>query len=418
MTLELFAPLAFIAVLLLIASEKIHRTVAALIGAALFVVIGVLNQHQALHAIDLNTLGLLIGMMIVVIITEKTGIFEQIALMLMRLSKGKPALVVTLLVTFTAFISAFLDNLTSILLVAPIAIVVAARFGMPPAPLLILQVIASNIGGAATLIGDPPNIMIAGATGLTFNEFLINLAPVAIVSLTVVTFFLYVVRKNDFIATTPHPQLNDIHLDIELAKGRELWIPLSILGTTILAFFLHDLLHIEPATVALTSATALLLYSGKEIDNVLASIDWLTIFFLAGLFVMVGGLQAVGFIDTLTNLTRQLTNGSTTAEIYGILGISAAGSALVDNIPFTAAMIPLVEQLNDHGNDAYWWALSLGACFGGNATIIAAGANVACQGVAERHGIKISFMSFLGWGLSATFISLIIAAGYLAVFHI
>jgi len=416
--LEILAPAAFVLALLLIATDWLHRTVIVLTGATLFVLSGILDQHDAFEAIDLDTLGLLVGMMIVVTITERTGIFEQVAITAMRISQGRPAVVVALLVTFTAVLSAFLDNLTSILLVAPITIIVASKFGMPPAPLLIMQIIASNLGGTATLVGDPPNIMIAGATGLSFNAFLINLAPISIVSVIVVCSLLYLTRRTQFQGHGEPVDLHDIQPEVALAHGRELWLPLGILTTTILAFFVHGALGLEPATVALAGATAMLLTGAAPLDETLSRIDWPTLFFFGGLFVMVGGLEHVGFIDSVAQATKDITAGSRPAELFGILGIAAVGSAFVDNIPFTAAMIPVVEQLNEGNDDSYWWALALGACYGGNATIIAAAANVACQGVAERHGVHISFRQFLAWGVPATLLSLAIAAGFIAAVHL
>lgn len=416
--LEILAPVVFVVALLLIATDWLHRTAVVFAGASLFVLTGVLDQHDAFDAIDLDTLGLLVGMMIIVTITERTGIFEQVAITAMRISRGRPAAVVALLVSFTAVLSAFLDNLTSILLVAPITIIVASRFGMPPAPLLIMQIIASNLGGTATLVGDPPNIMIAGATGLSFNAFLLNLAPISIASLVVVCGSLFLLRRREFRGHGRPVIIDDIQPDVALASGRDLWLPVGIMTATILAFFVHGPLGVEPATVALAGATAMLLTDAAPLDDTLGRIDWATLLFFGGLFVMVGGLEHVGFIDAVARTTQHITAGSRPGELFGILGISAIGSAFVDNIPFTAAMIPVVEQLNE-GNDAsYWWALSLGACYGGNATIIAAAANVACQGIAERHGVRITFRQFLGWGIPATMLSLAIAALFLAVIQL
>ena len=313
--LETLAPIAFAVALLLIATDWLHRTVIVLTGATLFVLFGVLDQHEAFEAIDLGTLGLLVGMMIIVKIVERTGVFEQVAIVAMRVSRGKPFAVVVLMVTITAVLSAFLDNLTSILLIAPITLIVAAKFGMPPVPLLIMQILASNIGGTATLVGDPPNIMIASATGLSFNAFLVNLAPVAALSLVVVTGVLYVTRKSQFQGHGQVVQLDDIQPEVELASGRELWVPVGIMGVTVLAFFVHGQLGLEPATVALAGATAMLLSGIAPIDETLSGIDWPTLFFFGGLFVMVGGLEHIGFINSIANTTEDLTAGSRPAEI-------------------------------------------------------------------------------------------------------
>lgn len=417
--MELVATLAFVFALLLIATEWVHRTLIVMVGAAAFVLFGVLDQEQAFASIDLATLGLLVAMMVIVSLIERTGIFEYLALVALRISKGRPFRVVVTLSLLTAVLSAFLDNLTTVLLMAPLVIATSARLDMRPAPLLILMVLASNIGGTATLVGDPPNIMIAGATGLEFNAFLANLAPVAILTLIVVTCCCYLLARRSFRRGSNEDIIvADLLEDVELATGRDLWLPIAILGAVLVGFVLHAPLHLEPATVALAGAALLLFLRGAaHLEPTLDHVDWTTLFFFAGLFVMVGGLEAQGVLEDVASWTRDATDGDRTAELLGILGISAVGSALVDNIPFTAAMIPVVDQLNPGGDDSYWWALALGACFGGNATIIAAAANVATQGVAERHGVTITFRQFLWWGLPVTALSIGIAAGYLLLFH-
>jgi Na+/H+ antiporter NhaD/arsenite permease-like protein len=417
--MELFATVAFLLALLLVATEWIHRTLIVMLGAALFVLAGVLDQEAAFAAIDLATLGLLVAMMVIVAIIERTGIFEYLAIVSLKLSRGRPFRVVVTIAVLTAVLSAFLDNLTTVLLMAPLVIATSVRLDMRPMPLLILMVLASNIGGTATLVGDPPNIMIAGATGLSFNAFIVNLAPVAATTLVVVTLVLYAFARRSFARTGGDVQIDDLLEEVELATGRELWLPLGILGLVMVGFVLHAPLHLEPATVALAGAALLLFLRGADqLEPSLDAVDWTTLFFFAGLFVMVGGLEAQGVLEDVATWTRDVTGGDRTAELLGILGIAAAGSAVVDNIPFTAAMIPVVETLNTGDDDSYWWALALGACFGGNATIIAAAANVATQGVAERHGIHISFLDFLKWGLPTTILSIAIAASFLLAFHV
>jgi Na+/H+ antiporter NhaD/arsenite permease-like protein len=417
--MELFATIAFVLVLALIATEWMHRTLIVMVGAAIFVLVGVLDQEAAFESIDLGVLGLLVAMMIIVSVIERTGIFEYLAIVALRVSRGKPFRVVMNLAVLTAVLSAFLDNLTTVLLMAPLVIATCARLKMRPVPLLILMILASNIGGTATLVGDPPNIMIAGATGLSFNAFLVNLAPVAFLTLFVVTLVLYAFARSSFSREDDAPiVVDDLLEEVSLATGRDLWLPLVILGLVMVGFVLHAPLHLEPATVALAGAALLLFLRGADhLESSLDAVDWTTMFFFTGLFVMVGGLEAQGVLEDVASWTRDATGGHRTAELLGILGISAVGSGMVDNIPFTAAMIPVVDTLNPGHDDSYWWALSLGACFGGNATIIAAAANVATQGVAERHGIRISFGAFLLWGIPATIMSLAIAAGFLLLFH-
>jgi Na+/H+ antiporter NhaD/arsenite permease-like protein len=417
--MELFATIAFVLVLALIATEWMHRTLIVMLGAAMFVLVGVLEQSEAFASIDLATLGLLVAMMVIVAVIERTGVFEYLAIVALRISRGKPFQVVITLSFLTAILSAFLDNLTTVLLMAPLVVATCVRLEMKPAPLLIMMILASNIGGTATLVGDPPNIMIAGATGLSFNAFIINLAPIAFLTLTVITLGAYAVARPSFARASDREIIvDDLLEDVSLATGKDLWLPISILGLVMVGFVLHAPLHLEPTTVALAGAALLLfLRGGETLEETLGHVDWPTLFFFAGLFVMVGGLEAQGVLEDVASWTRDATGGHRTSELLGILGISAVGSGLVDNIPFTAAMIPVVDQLNPGHDDSYWWALSLGACFGGNATIIAAAANVATQGVAERHGIRIGFKSFLLWGLPATIASIGIAAGFLLLFH-
>jgi len=412
------AVVVFVVGLAVIATEKVHRTKVALLGAALVVVTHTIEQEQAIEAIDFDTIGLLTGMMLIVRLTEPTGAYNYLAIRAGQLAKGRPLGVVIALTGTTAVLSAFLDNLTTILLMVPITFLLADTLDMPPIPLLIMEVIASNIGGTATLIGDPPNILIAGATGLSFNEFAVNLAPVAALTLVVVIGALYLFYRQR-LRIDPANGAKVMALDARrsIEDPGELRRTLPILVLTVVAFFFHNALGIEPATVALTGAAVMLLLSRQSLEDALAGIEWPTLFFFLGLFVMVGALETTGAIGQVAEGVGALTGGNRTAELLGITWIAALGSAVVDNIPFTAAMIPVVEQLQsgNAGDNAYWWSLSLGACFGGNATLIAAAANVAASGLAERAGQPISFLEFLRIGVPATLLSLAIATLYIAV---
>jgi Na+/H+ antiporter NhaD/arsenite permease-like protein len=409
----------FVCALVFIALEWTHRTLVVMIGAATVVLIGAVDQETAFAAIDLATLGLLVAMMVIVAVTERTGIFEYLAIVGMRLSRGRPWRVVSILTILTAVLSAFLDNLTTILLVVPLAIAIAARLRMRPAPLIIVAIIASNIGGTATLVGDPPNIMIAGATGLSFNDFLFNLAPIAAIVLLVTLGGVLLFARRTFDREAGDVQIDDLLAEVELASGRELWAPLAVLGGVLVGFVLHAPLHLEPATVALVGAAVILFVTGEDrLEETFHLVDWPTIFFFAGLFVMVGALEHVGVLASVANWTEDATGGDRTAQLLGILSIAAVGSGLVDNIPFTAAMIPVVEQLNTNDDHAYWWSLALGACFGGNLTVIAAAANVAGQGVADRHGIRIGFLDFLKWGVPITLVSIGLSAAYIVLRYV
>jgi Na+/H+ antiporter NhaD/arsenite permease-like protein len=416
----LVAASAFAVALLAIALEFGHRTKVALAGAAIVVVVGALDADTAIESVDWATLGLLVGMMIIVGLTEPTGVFSYLALHVARLSGGRPFRLILLLAVMTGVLSAFLDNLTAILLVVPISLQLSRLLSLPVVPLVLVQVMASNIGGTATLIGDPPNIMIGThVEQLSFLDFIVTLGPVAAVTLLVMTVLLYgFYRRSLTPAPGAHERVAELNPQAQLQRERLLPI-LAVLGGTILGFFLHAPLHVEPVVVAMTGATAMLLVAGRELEWALQRVEWGTIFFFLGLFVMVGALEERGIIGQVADRFADVTGGSKTAEALVILWGAAAGSALVDNIPFTAAMIPVVDELQMDGfDDATWWALALGACFGGNATLIAAAANVAAVSALARAGTRISFLQFLMIGLPMTFVSLLIATGYLVAFQL
>jgi Na+/H+ antiporter NhaD/arsenite permease-like protein len=408
----------FAGALALIATERMDRTKVALLGAVLLLLTRSIEQEQAVEAIDWNTIGLLVGMMLMVKITEPTGVYTWLAIRAGQLSRGRPLAVVISLAGTTALLSAFLDNLTTVLLMVPITFLLADALDVDPIPLVITEIIVSNIGGTATLIGDPPNILIAGATDLSFMAFIVNLAPIATVSFVVVTGLLYLLFRRR-LQVAPDARAHVMQLDAgrSIEDPDELRRTVPVLVGTILVFFAHQALHLEPATVALSGATVMLLISRQPLERSLAGIEWPTLFFFIGLFVMVGALEETGAIDEVAEGIATLTDGDRTAELMGILWASAVGSGVVDNIPFTAAMIPVVEQLQsgNGGDDAYWWALALGACFGGNATLVAAAANVAAAGMAARSGRPIGFMTFLRIGLPCTIISLVLATAYIAL---
>ena len=410
------AVVVFLVALAVIASERVHRTQVALIGAALVVVSGVVDQEQATHAVDFNTIGLLVGMMVLVRLTEPTGVYNYLAIRAGQLARGRPVLVVVALTGTTALLSAFLDNLTTVLLMVPITFLLADTLDIPAVPLIVMEIIASNIGGTATLIGDPPNILIAGATGLSFNAFLLNLGPAAALTLSVVVAGLYAFYRPKLrIAQRNRERVMALDARQSIEDPGELRRTLPVLVLTIVAFFFHQVLHLEPATVALTGAAAALLVSRQSVEGTLGGIEWATLFFFLGLFVMVGALEETGAIDNVAQAIAAFTGGDRTAELLGITWVAAVGSAVVDNIPFTAAMIPVVEDLQASGDDAYWWSLALGACLGGNATLIAAAANVAASGLAQRAGQPISFIGYLRVGLPVTVVSMVLATGYIAV---
>ena len=421
--MELVAVAIFVGALAVVALEWTHRTKVALVGAGLMVLIGVLDQEQAIEAVDWGTLGLLVGMMVIVALTERTGMFTYMALRVAQLSRGSPFRLVFLLAFVTGVLSAFLDNLTTILLIVPITLLLADLLRVSPIPLVLVEVLASNIGGTATLIGDPPNIMIGTRIReLSFLDFIVNLAPVAFVTLIVVTGLLYLVFRRSLVIE-PERQAEVMKLDParDMRESPYVKRTLAVLMGTVVFFFLHSTLHVEPAVVALTGATVMLLVASDDVERALEGVEWSTIFFFLGLFVMVGGLEHRGVIADVASWLADLTGDSSVFEGLAVLWGSAAGSAMVDNIPFTAAMIPVVQELqagDEAFDDGLWWSLALGACFGGNATAIAAAANVAATGVLDRAGRPISFLRFAALGIPVTVLSLLIATAYLVLFQL
>jgi Na+/H+ antiporter NhaD/arsenite permease-like protein len=408
----------FAGALALIASERVDRTKVALLGGVLVLLSQTIDQSDAIASIDFNTIGLLAGMMLLVRLTEPTGVYNWLAIRAGQLSRGEPLAVVASLAVTTAVLSAFLDNLTTVLLMVPITFLLADALDIDPIPLVIIEVIASNIGGTATLIGDPPNIIIAGATDLSFMAFIANLAPIVAVTFVVVVGLLYIAYRGRLrIAPVARRRVRDLDAAAAIENRDELVRTVPVLLLTIVVFFFHKPLHLEPATVALAGATAALLITRQSLDDALRGIEWATLFFFIGLFVMVGALEETGAIAEVADGIASITDGDRTAELLGIAWLSAIGSAIVDNIPFTTTMIPVVEQLQqgNDGDDAYWWALALGACFGGNATLVAAAANVAASGMAARAGKPIGFVQFLKVGIPATLVSMLLATGYIAI---
>jgi Na+/H+ antiporter NhaD/arsenite permease-like protein len=419
--MELVAIVIFVVALAGLALDWAHRTKIALVGAAAMVVVGAIDQEQAVEAIDWPTLGLLAGMMVIVALTEPTGVFTYVALKATQISRGNPIALVLLLSLMTGVLSAFLDNLTSILLVVPITLLIADILRIPPIPLVLVQVLASNIGGTATLIGDPPNILIGShRPELSFMDFIVNLAPVAIVTLAVASSLLAFVYRNR-LRPAPERAAQIAHLDParDMRAAKHVKRTLAVLLGTIVAFFLHSPLHVEPAVVALVGATVMLFVASDDVDDALGRVEWSTLMFFIGLFVMVGGLVEQGVVADIAEWLTELTGDSSVTEGMVILWGSAAGSALVDNIPFTTAMLPVVDSIQgDEFDEGLWWALALGACFGGNATMIAAAANVAATGILERTGNRVSFLQFLVVGLPITILSLLIATAYLLLFQL
>ena len=414
-----FAVVLFVVVLVIVGTEVINRTVAALLGAAVVISFGIVEQSEAAtEFIDWNTIGLLAGMMVIVAVLDKTGLFEYLAIKSARWGKARPGRILILLGVVTAVLSAFLDNVTTIILMVPVTFLIADALGVSPLPFLLTQVLASNIGGAATLIGDPPNILIGSAAGLSFADFVVNLTPVVILTLPFVLLYLYLVFRRELKASeTAEETIMSMDAGGAIRDPVLLRKSLIVLGVVILAFFLHGALHLEAATIALFGAAVLLLYARSDVEEVLREVEWPTLFFFVGLFVLVGGLEATGVVERVAGLMTTFDATSALTAVIIIWG-SAFASGVIDNIPFTATMIPVLQELarSENLSEAQlrplWWSLALGADFGGNATLIGASANVVAAGMAERAGQRITFVKFLIYGIPVTLISLVVATGY------
>ncbi len=413
----------FILMYLFITFEIMNKTLIALLGASIFLAFSFIHQEKAFDMIDWNVIFLLISMMIIVGITKDTGIFQFVAIKLAKFAKGNGFLILVLLSLVTAVFSAFLDNVTTVLILTPMTILIAVELGLNPTPFVISEAIASNIGGTATLIGDPPNIMIGSAANFSFSDFLVNLGPVILIMLFVFIGIIYLFwgrkmkvtneRKARVMDFDESKSLQDIPLLIK---------SLSILAAVVIGFLLHETLGIEAATVALSGASLLMILAGREeVEKFFHEVEWTTIFFFIGLFIMVGALEEMGVIKMMSQGLLSLTGGEMKKTTMFLLWGSGVLSAVVDNIPYVTTMIPLLKNMGStmgHSITPLWWALSLGACLGGNGTLVGASANVVSAGISEKNGYKISFLEFTKYGVVVTVVNLIIASVYLWFFYL
>jgi len=400
-----------------IVSDRVHRTIAALLGGLTIILVGVLDQYQAFQAIDWNVIFLLAGMMMIANMLQETGLFQWIAIQSVRLGKGNTYRILVILVLVTAVTSALLDNVTIVILMAPVTLFITARLGISPLPFLIALILSSNIGGTATLIGDPPNILIGSAAGIDFLTFAANLAPIAILILIAFIGLSWFLFKKDLQVAKIDPLSIEVLDTSELITNAPLLRKsLVVLAGVLLGFLFHGALHIEPATIALAGATVLMLWGRIDPDHVLREIEWTALFFFIGLFIMVEALVEVGIIEAVAQTALRLTDGNLQMTSMLLIWLSAVASGVVDNIPYTATMIPVVESLG-HAMPVgpLWWSLALGACLGGNATLVGAAANVVVANLAEKSGHLISFGLFFRYGAITTFISLILASLYVWV---
>ncbi|CAM4339072.1 Inner membrane protein YbiR [Mycobacterium basiliense] len=412
----------FSVVYALIASDRVSKTRAALAGAGIMLALGIVDSHDVFYShdtgIDWDVIFLLLGMMIIVSVLRKTGVFEYIAIWAVKRANGSPLRIMILLVLVMAFGSALLDNVTTVLLIAPVTLLVCDRLAINAAPFLMAEVFASNIGGAATLVGDPPNIIIGSRAGLSFNDFLINMAPVVLIVLVI---FVALLPRLFGSITVERERVADVMSlnEREAISDRKLLIKCGIVLLLVFTTFVaHPVLHIQPSVVALLGAGVLIVISGLAGRDYLASVEWETLLFFAGLFIMVGALVKTGVVDKLARASIELTGGNELFTVFLIIGVSAPISGIIDNIPFVATMTPIVTELvavmpGQVNPDALWWALALGADFGGNLTAVGASANVVMLGIARRAGTPISFWEFTRKGVVVTTISLVVAALYL-----
>lgn len=422
----------FILAYAVIVSEKVHKTIVAIVGASLMLILKILHQHEAFHieefGVDWNVIFLLIGMMTIINILRPTGFFEYIAIKSARLGKGDPLRIMIILSVVTAVLSAALDNVTTVLLIVPVTFLIADALEVDPVPILIMQVLASNIGGTATLIGDPPNIMIASKAKLNFMDFIYHLTPAVIVMMVVFVIVIKVVFSKR-LKTRDELKQRIMQMNEKEAIKDPLLLKKSlfVLGVVLMGFVFHGSLHYQPATVALFGAGILLLLSKThDPHHYLADIEWPTIFFFMGLFIIVGGVVKVGLIKWMSLKMLDLTQGNLFATSMLIMWFSAIASAIVDNIPYVATMNPLVidmaKELWPHEDGIallqhaelmpVWWSLALGACLGGNGSPIGASANVIVVGMAEKAGKRITFVRFLGYGVPIMILTVFIAMIY------
>ncbi len=410
-----------------IISEKVNRSIVALLGAAVMVLVGVMNQEEALKGVDWNTIGLLTGMMILVSISRRSGMFQYVAVWSAKAAKAHPAGILFLLQITTAVLSAFLDNVTTVLLMVPVTLAIVKELEVPAYPYLFAEIFASNIGGTATLIGDPPNILIGSQVGLDFNAFVIHLTPVIIVVMVVQAIMIHLVWGKDLKAT-PEREARVMAMRPEEAISDWLLLKQSlvVLTAVMIAFILARPLHLEPATIAMGGAAVLMLldnwahHNEKASENVhktFGDVEWITIFFFIGLFIVVHGVEVGGLLKVLADKLVAATGGNMAHAGYAILWASAVLSAIVDNIPFVATMIPLIKSMAAaYGGpdkiEPLWWCLSLGACLGGNGTLIGASANLTVAGLSERAGVPFRFITYTYYAFPMMLVSIVICHVY------
>jgi Na+/H+ antiporter NhaD/arsenite permease-like protein len=418
----------FVATYAVVVSERVNRAIVAGLGAGLMVTTGVLNQQQAVAGVDFNTLGLLTGMMVLVAITRRCGVFQYVAIWSAKKVEARPWGILLMFSVVTAVFSAFLDNVTTVLLIAPITLLVTEELKVNPYPYLFAEIFSSNIGGSATLIGDPPNIMIGSAVGLTFNDFLLNLAPIIPVIMLATLFVIYLIWGRGLKASDEaRHRIMQFREREAITDARLMKQSLSVLALVVVGFIFAHPLHLEPATIAMFGAGLLLLITNlgrdaeeqtEDVHGSFGEVEWVTIFFFVGLFIVVAGIEHAGLLNMLANWVVDFTGGDMKITALMILWVSAVASAVVDNIPFVATMIPMIESMASTFGGAdnlepLWWSLALGACLGGNGSLVGASANLIVAGFAERAGHRIRFLPFMLVAFPLMLLSIVIATFYI-----
>ena len=415
---QMIAVGVFLLVMAAIISEKVHRSVAALAGAVVLLLTHVLTIETAADYVDLNTIGVLVGMMLFVAVVKSSGLFEYIAIWSAKLTRGQPMAILAVFAVITALLSALLENVTTVLLIGPMTLAITQLLEVNPVPFLLSQIMASNIGGTATLIGDPPNIMIGSAAGLSFADFIVNTGSVVLIILAVVvTIFFLMYRGNLHVESENMEKVLTLDEKLTIKDASLLRKSVIMIVLVVVGFIFHAQLGIESATVALTAAGVMLLIGGQDAEDVILGVEWSTILFFIGLFVVVGGLNSTGVIAMLANGMLELVGDNEVLAIVLVLWASALISAFLDNIPFVATLIPMIQTMQQGGMDVLplWWALSLGACLGGNGSLIGASANVVLAGVSAKNGYPITFMSYLKKGFPLMLLSVAICTVYLLI---
>lgn len=416
--MKIVAVAVFLIVILLIITERVHRTAAAMAGALVLILTGVMSADKALSYIDFNTIGVLVGMMIFVAIVRRSGMFEYIAVRAAKAVHGDPWKIMVAFTLITAVLSAILDNVTTVLLVGPMSIAIARMLKIDPVPFLMGQILASNVGGTATLIGDPPNIMIGSAAHLSFMDFLENTGFAVLFILVVLILLMKIVyEKKIELGTVDTGAIEKLDPSKSITNRALMKKGIIVLICVIVGFMFHDKLGIESSVIALTAAAVMLIIGREDVNEAIQDVEWTTILFFMSLFVVVGGLTETGIIKELASKIIDATNGHPMVTMLVLLWASALLSSILDNIPFVATLIPLILAMQADGMDvtSFWWAISLGACLGGNGTMIGASANVVLSDISTKHGYPITFKSYLKVGMPFMLLSIVIATVFLVV---